>query len=47
MELDSEGEIKDDMPPLEDVSDAEYSKVRQALVVRRALNKQVKEEVDE
>ena len=47
VESDSEGEIEDDMPPLEDVSDGEYSEVGQALVVRRALNIQVKEEVDE
>ena len=47
VESDSEGEIEDDMPPLEDVSDGEYPEVGQALVVRRALNIQVKEEVDE
>ena len=37
---DSEGEIEDDMH-------GEYPKVGQALIVRRALNIQVKEEVDE
>ena len=47
VESDSEGDIEDDMPPLEDVSDGEYPEVGQALVVRRALNIQVKEEVDE
>ena len=48
-EVDSEsnGEIEDDMQPLEDVSDGKYPEVGQALVVRRALNRQVKEEVDE
>ena len=46
VELDSEGEIEDDMPPLEDVSDDEYPEVGQTLVVRRALNIQVKEKVD-
>ena len=47
VESDSEGEIEDDMLPLKDVSDGEYPKVGQALVVRKALNIQVKEKVDE
>ena len=44
VESDSEGQIEDDMLPLKDVSDGEYPEVGQALVVRRALNIQVKEE---